>query len=161
VKLAALLAVIAAVAGAVAIGSAASAQGPGTRTLTFKELERGSTFIHVRNTKPPSRRANLLGDQLTFTNPLADASGTVVGKTHITCTTTVGARNFMRSTLTCTGVAVLRDGTVTLQANTSPGVPTTTGAVTGGTGAYANARGTFVSEEARGGSNTTVTLVAP
>jgi hypothetical protein len=160
-KLAALLAITAAVAGAVAIGSGASAQAPGTRILTFKDLDRGSTFIHVRNTRPPSRRANLLGDQFAFTNPLADASGTVVGKNHIQCTTTVGSRNFMKSKLICTGVAVLRDGTIALQAINVPGDPTTTGAVTGGTGAYANARGTFVSVQGRGGSDTTITLVAP
>jgi hypothetical protein len=159
-KLAALLAITAAVAGAVAIGSGASAQAPGTRTITFKELERGSKFIHVRNTRPPSRRANMMGDQIVFTNPLADASGTVIGKLHVSCTTTVGSRNFTRSMLTCHGVAALRDGTLALQALT--GVEgTTTGAVTGGTGAYANARGTFASVEARGGTDTTVTLVAP
>ena len=40
----------------------------------------------------------------------------------------------------------LADGTLTLQANTTPNSRTTTGAVTGGTGAYANARGVFVSD---------------
>ena len=160
-KLAALLAIAAAVAGAVAIGSGASAQAPGTRTITFKELERGSKFIHVRNTRPPTRRANMLGDQIVFTNPLADASGTVIGKLHVSCTTTVGSRNFTRSTLTCHGAAALRDGTLTLQALTGVAAGTTTGAVTGGTGAYANARGTFASVEARGGTDTTITLVAP
>jgi len=155
-----LVAIAAAVAGAVAISSGASAQAPGTRTVTWKELERGSKFIHVRNTRPPSRRANMFGDQLAFTNPIADASGTVIGKLHVTCTTTVGARNFPRSTVTCYGTAVLRDGTLAMHATfgLSEG---TTGAVTGGTGAYANARGTFVSEETQGGTDTTVTLVAP
>jgi hypothetical protein len=152
-----LLAVTALVGGAVTVGSVASAQGP-ARILTFTELEQGSTFIHVRNTKAKSPRANLLGDQFAFTNRLADASGSVVGKLHVSCATSVGARNFMKSTLVCHGVSVLRDGTMTLQATTSPGVPTTTGAITGGTGAYANARGVFVSEEGRSGSRTTITL---
>ena len=35
----------------------------------------------------------------------------------------------------------------------------TNGAVTGGTGAYANARGVFTSTEDRSGSQTTITLV--
>jgi hypothetical protein len=45
-----------------------------------------------------------------------------------------------------------------VQANSSPGSPTTTGAVTGGTGAYANARGVFVSTARQGGSDDTITL---
>ncbi len=35
----------------------------------------------------------------------------------------------------------------------------TIGAVTGGTGAYAGARGTFESKEVKGGSQTTITLI--
>ena len=53
----------------------ALAQSPSTRTLSFKELERGATFVHIRNTKTKYERANLAGDLLAFTNPLADASG--------------------------------------------------------------------------------------
>ncbi len=152
-----LLAVAALAGGAAAAGSVASAQDP-ARTIAYTELEKGSTFIHVRNTRTKSRRANSLGDQFVFTNRLADASGAVVGKLHVGCATSVGARNFMKSTLVCHGVARLRDGTLVLQATTSPGIATTTGAVTGGTGAYANARGVFVSEAGRGGSQTTITL---
>lgn len=152
-----LLAVTALAGGAVAVGSVASAEGP-ARTVTYTELEKGSTFVHVRNTKAKSRQANALGDQIVFTNPLADASGSVVGKTHVSCTTTVGARDFRKSILVCHGVAVLPDGTLTLEATNSPGIGSTTGAVTGGTGAYANARGVFSSVEGRGGSETTITL---
>ena len=54
---------------------------------------------------------------------------------------------------------VTAQGTLTVQAMNSPGVATTTGAVTGGTGAYANARGTFTSVEGRSGSTDTITLV--
>jgi hypothetical protein len=87
---------------------------------------------------------------------LADPSGKVVGKLYAQCTTTRGARNFLRSTVTCTGVMVLRECTLTLQANSKPGVPTTIGAVTGGTGAYAHARGVFVAKDAT--ADFTVTL---
>jgi hypothetical protein len=138
--------------------SGASAQSPATGTLTFKALEKGSTFTHVRNTKPKTERTNSTGDVIVFTEPLADASGTVVGRLHVDCVTTRGARNFLRSTLTCAGVIALRDGTLTLQANTKPGVPTTIGAVTGGTGAYANSRGVFVSKDTSAGGDTTITL---
>lgn len=151
-------AVALAVAVAVALGTGASAQNPTTRTLTFKELAKGSTFTHVRNTKTKSRRSNSQGDMIVSTNPLADATGKRIGKASIACTTTTGARNFMKSTLTCVAVYALRDGTLTLQANSSPGKSTTTGAVTGGTRAYANARGVFVSKQANTGAATTITL---
>jgi hypothetical protein len=143
---------------AIAVGTGASAQGPATRTLTFKELEKGATFAHIRNTKARSRRANSTGDVIVFTNPLTDAAGARVGKLSVSCATTTGARNFMQSTITCVGVIALRDGTLAVQANTSPSVSTTTAAVTGGTGAYAGARGVYVSKVERGGSTSTITL---
>jgi hypothetical protein len=136
--------------------SGASAQNPATATLTFKTLDKGSTFTHVRNTKPSSQRANPTGDVIVFTNPLADSSRNVVGTAYVECTTTKGARNFMRSTITCTGVIDLRNGTLTLQANNKPSVPTITGAVTGGTGRYANARGVFIADDRS--SDLTITL---
>jgi Dirigent-like protein len=142
----------------VLLATGASAQDPTSRTLTFKTLDKGSTFTHVRNTKPKTERANSTGDVIVFTNPLADTSGKVVGKLYADCTTTRGARNFLRSTTTCTAVMELRDGTLTLQANSKPGVATTTGAVTGGTGAYTNARGVFVAKDARDGGDTKITL---
>ena len=157
-RLALVVAVPALVTGAVVVTSGASAQAPAPSTLTFKELERGATFTHVRNTRGAGRQANSQGDLIVFTNPLADSSGKVIGRLHATCVTTVGARNFLRSTMACTGVMALRAGKLTVQVTTSPGNPTTTGAVTGGTGAYANARGVFVSKEADGGSNDTITL---
>jgi drug/metabolite transporter (DMT)-like permease len=140
----------------VVLASGASAQDPTTRTLTFKALDKGSTFTHVRNTKPKSERSNSTGDGIVFTNPLADASGSIVGKQYADCTTTKGARNFLRSTTTCVVVIDLRDGSLTLQANSKPGVPTTTGAVTGGTRSYANARGVFVADDRSG--DLTITL---
>ena len=63
---------------------------------------------------------------IVFTNALADGSRNVVGTLYAACTTTKGARNYLRSTTTCTGVIDLRDGTLTLQANSEPGVPTHT-----------------------------------
>ena len=157
--LASLVALPALAATAVLLASGASAQSSGERTLSFKELDKGATFTHIRNTKPKSPRANLEGDLLVFTNPVANPSGQVVGKSHVSCVTTTGARNFLKSEVTCSGVTVLRGGTLTMQAVIRPGRPTTVGAVTGGSGAYANARGTFVSTTNRGDTRTTVTLV--
>ena len=137
----------------------AEAQAPAARTIVLKELERGSTFKHVRNTRTRNQRSLLLGDLIVFTNPLADAAGQRVGRLHATCTATVGNRNFEKATMTCSAAMTLRDGTLMVQANTSPGSDTTTGAVVGGTGAYAGARGVLVSKQGRSGSDDVITLL--
>jgi hypothetical protein len=155
--LAAILA-LGALAAAVLVGPGASAQSPAGRTVTLTELAKGSTFKHVRNTRTKSQRANSLGDVIVFTNPLADASGKVVGRLHASCATTVGARNFLKSVITCDGAAVLRDGTLHWQASFKVGASAVKGAITGGTGAYANARGVLVSKDDRGGTHDTITL---
>jgi hypothetical protein len=141
------------------VRSTATAQDPAGRTLTFSERDKDAKFTHIRNTKTKSRSANLQGDVLAYASPLLDAAGTRIGKLQWACTTTVGARDFMKSTATCHGVAALRDGTLTFQFNLSPADNTTSGAVTGGTGAYANARGVIVSKGTNAGADDTVTLV--
>ncbi|MEA2190828.1 MAG: hypothetical protein QOI73_949 [Solirubrobacteraceae bacterium] len=158
------LLLLAALAAAVAVAfavsrSPASAQAPGTTVLTLTELEKGSTFSHIRNTKTKNRQSNLRGDQIVFTNPMADAAGKTVGRLHVECVTTKGSSNFMRSTIACSGVMTLPGGSLTLQALVSPGVATTAGAITGGTGTYAGARGSFTSVEGRSGSKDTITLI--
>ncbi len=149
---------------AVAIGvlgwrSPASAQAPGATVLNVTELEQGSTFTHVRNTKTKNRNSNLRGDQIVFTNRVADAAGKVVGKLHVECVTTKGSSNFRTSQAACSGVMTLTGGSLTLQALVSPGVATTHGAITGGTGLYAGARGSLVSVEGKSGSKDTITLL--
>jgi len=152
------LATLALVIALLSARSPASAQAP-ARTLTFTELEKGSTFFHIRNTKTKIRRANLFGDQDVFTNPLADASGKLVGKLHVACTTSVGSADFRRSKLVCYGVYAMSGGRLFAQAMISPGDETSQGAIIGGTGTYANARGIFTSGSARGGQTTTIALV--
>ena len=157
----ALVTLIAVAAAGLGQRSSASAEAPAGTTLTYTEPVKGSTFRHIRNTKTTNRRANLLGDLIVFANPISDSTGKRVGKSHVQCVTTVGASNFKRSKLTCTGVSALRQGTLTLAAIVSPGARTTTGAVTGGTGAYANARGVFSSVLARNGDAATTITLAP
>jgi Dirigent-like protein len=144
------------VAGAGATTPSGSARAP--TTLTVKELERGATFIHIRNNPRSSGRANLQGDLLVITNPLADSSGKRVGKMSMSCVTTTGASDFMKSTFTCSGLMTLPDGSLTLQGNVQPSKPATSAAVTGGTGVYANATGEVVSKQADGGAVDTITL---
>lgn len=134
----------------------ASGQPAPAGTLTFKELDRGATFTHVRNTKGP-RTSNKQGDVIASVSPMVDESGRRIGKSHLSCVTTVGARDFTKSQMSCIGTLVLRDGTLTGQLVNSL-APTVTGAITGGTGAYANTTGVFVSKHTRYGSLVTVTL---
>jgi hypothetical protein len=46
----------------------ASADAPAATKLTFTELDRGSTFKHVRNTKTKNQRSNPMGDLIVFTS---------------------------------------------------------------------------------------------
>jgi hypothetical protein len=140
------------------LGTGAAAEGPAANTLELKELQKGSTFTHVRNTPSAPQKSNLQGDLIVFANPVADSSGRVVGKLSVACVTTTGAKVFTNSELTCTGVMRLPDGNLTIAANTSPGKVTTAGGITGGTGSYANAAGVYLSKEVKGGSLTTITL---
>jgi hypothetical protein len=148
------------IAAVLAIGAlAAAVAGPGAsaqdgRTLTLKELEKGSTFVHVRNGHGPSRQANSAGDLLVFTNRVADGAGKVVGRVHDVCTTTVGSRDIGKSIVTCHGTLVTGDGMITFQTTRRLGTARGTGTITGGTDAYWNARGVFVA----GTSDITINL---
>ena len=144
-------------AGALLTGSSAPAQGLASRTITLKELDKGSAFKHIRNTKA-GHRANSMGDVIAYTAPLTDVSGKPVGKLHSSCVTTSGSRNFERSRANCGGVVALTDGTLTVQFLLDPSESTTSAAVTGGTGAYANARGTVVSKGTKAGADDTIVL---
>lgn len=139
--------------------SKAQGQAPTSRTITLKELDKGAKFIHVRNTKTRHQRSIAIGDLIVFANPIADASGTVVGKLHADCAATVGNRDFRKGVVTCTGVLTLNDGALMLQTNSSPGNPITAGAIVGGTGPYAGARGVIVSKATASGADDTITLV--
>ena len=147
---------LAALAAVALVGPGASAQGG--RTLTFTEPEKGATFKHIRNTKTKSPQANLLGDTIVFTNRVVDSSGQVIGKNHAACATTVGARDFAKSAITCNGTLVLRDGTLSWEGTFKVGASSSTGTITGGTGAYANEHGVFVSSQVREGTQDTITL---
>jgi hypothetical protein len=153
-----LAATTAAAATVVLLLSSASAQVPASRVLTLHELDNGSTFVHVRNTVPKSQQSNALGDLIAFTNPITDAAGTRIGRLHAECVTTVGSRDFRKSTLTCTAILHLRDGDLTGQFVDDVGATSSTGAITGGTGAYAGARGVVVSRQTDVGSDDTITL---
>jgi hypothetical protein len=153
----ALLIAVGALLAAGVLGSSASGQSGPTGTLTFKEVDKRATFTHIPNTTKKNPQSNLQGDLFASVSPLVDTSGTRVGKLHLACITTSGARNFLKSGMTCTAIATLHDGTVTAEFVDRLD-RTTVGAVTGGTGAYASASGVFVSKGTKSGAVDTITF---
>jgi hypothetical protein len=146
---------------ALVLGPAASARG--AAPLTFKELNKGSTFAFVDSapmSKPKGEPSASLGDRIVFTNPLADAGGTRIGRLYLHCTAVVAARQANKASFACEGVIALRGGTLAVQALLPHAGATVHGAVLGGTGAYANARGTLVSRPTKTGADDTITLAA-
>lgn len=134
----------AAAAAALLLGGSASGQDPAAQTLSFRGGE--STFTHIRNTKGARHRANTQGDVIVSTQRLLGADGKRAGTLAATCITTRTAKDFRRSIAACSAVVTLRDGMLTLQAPIRPN-QVVTGAVTGGTGRYASAHGTFSSSD--------------
>jgi hypothetical protein len=127
-----------------------SAQAPGSRTLTFIEGERGSTFRIVDNPpRSPGRTERTFrlsaGDFFVFTNPMIDSAGQRAGTFRGTCLATRGGR-FERAFFLCLGVAKLRDGDIAVEVATRL-ADDISGPIVGGTGDYNGARGTFRSRE--------------
>ena len=146
---------------ALVLGSSAWAQGP--MTLTFKELDKGSTFAFVDNaprSKAKGEPSASIGDAIVFTNPLSDGAGKRVGRLYVHCTAVAAAPQANKAAFTCEGVMVVDGGTLFVQAFLPHAGATVHGSVTGGTGAYANARGTLVSRPTKAGADDTITLVA-
>ena len=146
---------------ALVLGSSASAQG--SKTLTFKELNDGATFAFVDNA--PTSRAKgepsaSIGDAIVFTNPLTDRAGKRVGRLYAHCTAVVAAPQANKAAFTCEGIMAVDGGTLSVQVFLPKAGATVHGTVTGGTGAFANARGTLVSRPTKAGADDTITLVA-
>ncbi|HEY2716235.1 MAG TPA: hypothetical protein VGI73_08455 [Solirubrobacterales bacterium] len=164
---AAAAALLAAAIALVATATAGAAQG--STTLTLKEPENGSTFTFIDNA-PTSKKTHGFptkispGDEIAITNPLTEG-GKTVGKLRARCTATAGAKTtsgagsdpFAAAHFICEGVFSL--GGNRLYGNATIVKGGTEGAITGGTGKYAGARGTFVSKEGKGASTTTITLL--
>jgi hypothetical protein len=153
------------VAGAAVAIPALSASGQVAQTISFKEVDKGSTFSYVDN--PPANKHNKkpvfsAGDEFVFTSPITDDKGKA-GELRAKCTAEHKApgndAGFNQSHPLCSGAFVLRDGTLFVSVAAGDN-KVTHGAVDGGTGAYANARGTFTSTQTKTGSDDIVTLVS-
>lgn len=162
-RLAIRLAVPLAAAGAATavLAAGSGAQAPTARTITLVEKEQGGAGAFVDaapRARNPRRPTASPGDQLVFTAPLHDAAGRErLGTLSAACLIPRATRNPEGASSLCHGVYHLKDGDI-LAGGLPSGDPTRL-AVTGGTGAYAGARGTVTSTEARGGSTTTIELL--
>jgi hypothetical protein len=143
------------------LATSASAQAPAGTTITLRELDKGSKFVFIDQAPKSKSKKNptfSMGDQSAFLNPLVDASGAKLGTLYATCTVMTPG-GFAKVSLLCQGVYRLPTGELHAQAFVKFSQNTTIGAVTGGTGAYANARGTFTSvSDKNGNSDTTINL---
>lgn len=154
-------AVIALGVSALILGSTAAAQAPST--LTFKELNKGSTFSFVDNaplSKAKGEPSASLGDLIVFTNPLVNAGGKHIGRLYAHCTAVAAAAQANKAAFACEAIMTLGGGTLTVQAFLPNAGATVHGTVTGGTGSYANARGVLDSRPTKTGANDTITFVS-
>jgi hypothetical protein len=138
--------------------------GASVRTITFRELNKGSRFAYIDN--PPRNKSHQrpvfsIGDQLALADPLANSSGKI-GELRATCTITKTAPAPKGNSLNpghpfCTGAFVTNKGTLFAQ-TADAGAKKTKGSIVGGTGAYVGARGTFTSTSTKTGMNDVVKL---
>lgn len=142
------IAAAAAATAALATTSAAQPAGPPTGELHLVARAQSATLVdnpprqHSRH-HPPSR-----GDGLVLIEKVYDpATGDRIGRSQTACTV-IDARH---SRLQCTGTVVLPQGEIALQSDGQPPI-----AVTGGTGAFAGARGTADGNEHDGRIDVTV-----
>ena len=159
------LTLAAAAVAAAAVASPALAQPAGAQTITFRELNKGSRFAYVDNpplNNPHRRPVFSVGDEIVIANPLADAKGRE-GELRARCTVTHNApandTGLAKGHPLCVGAFILRGGTLFVE-TVDAGGKVTRGVVTDGTGAYANARGTFTSTTTRTGNDDVATLLS-
>lgn len=141
---------------------AAPAAAHADTTLTFKEVDKGSTFHFIDNPPKATKRSHRpsAGDEFVITTPLADASGKHIGRLQAQCTVTKPGKTDSTTASICFGVFSFANGTLdAMVAQTNLNSVTTKGGIIGGTGAYAGARGSFVSKQTKTGSNDTVDLL--
>ena len=149
---------VAALVAAGALAVSGGAEAPAGQTIQVVEKGGTEKFVDVA---PRAKRGfdASAGDAFLFSSPLFDAANKRVGTLDVRCDFTKGGR---AGRGICDGVFALAGGDILISARltTSGSVK---GAVVGGTGAYAGARGTFTSVDRPGGDNApsddTITLL--
>jgi hypothetical protein len=142
----------AAVAIAVAVFTGTGSASPASLTLKFIETSKGETFRFI-DLRPRAKLKNgfptrvSTGDEFVFGNTLLDAAKHRAGRIEGYCKALRGAKRFERARWGCQAFARLKRGTLSITADVkfSANGDNVAGQVTGGSGAYAGANGTFTS----------------
>ena len=142
-------ALAAAIAGALAITTNGRAQTP-TPQPTVMHVQRQVTDGGLIDVKPSHRQSP--GDAIVESSDLRDATGKHLGRAIDHCITVDH-----HDTLACTGVVLLARGTLIFAGRTGMDGKPSTFAVTGGTQAYAGARG-FIDDVPTGENTAKATL---
>ncbi len=135
----------------------ATGQNPDGRTITLFEREDAGTFAFVDNAPKSRARGEepdvSSGDEFVLTIPLFHRSKDRAGTLHGHCVATRARKSFARSTFLCRAVIKLGTGNLAIEGvfTGSEGPEESPFAITGGTGAYDGARGSFTSRDLRGG----------
>ena len=149
--------VVAVVAAGGILAVSGGAQAPTGQTIQFTERSGSEKFVDVA---PRARRDDDAGpgDAFVFSNRLFNGAKRI-GTLDVRCSFTKGGR---AARGVCVGVFALPDGDLHGAARLTT-TADTNGVISGGTGAYAGARGTFKTVDPPGNSNqppkTTITLL--
>ena len=149
-----------------ALGFVSSAGAIAPVQITLKEPAKDQTFAFIDNA-PTAKKVHGFptkispGDEVVLTNHLLE-NGAMVGKLRTRCTATSPAGGsgedvFINAHFICEGVYNIKGSA--LYANGQVLKGGTQGVITGGTGTFANSRGTFVTTVGKGGETSTITLV--
>ena len=148
-----------------ALSATGSAQRTQERTVTVFEKDSAETFVPVDlppTSKTKGARATVsAGDLFIVTGPVfGDAAGkTRIGRIFGQVTAVSTGKTFFRSSFLVHLVFTLSGGTIVVDGAFKEEGTTAEFAVTGGTGAYAGARGTFSSKHAKAGESDTIDLL--
>jgi hypothetical protein len=133
---------------AIAFTGGSSAQTVTGRARTLRIVEKGGGLKVVDN--PPKAKHQYdfsAGDVVIVTRDLYTQQGARAGSLKLVCIATSS------TTQQCNGTEALAGGTLEV-AGISTQAPSTTVAITGGTGTYRGARGTSISTDRHGNSDT-------
>jgi hypothetical protein len=139
---------VAVFAAAIAFTESSNAQTVTGEARTLRIVEEGGGLKVVDN--PPKAKHQYdfsAGDIVIVTRDLYTQQGARAGELKLVCIATG------QTTQQCNGTETLASGTLEV-AGISTSAPSTTVAITGGTGAYRGARGTSISTDRHGNSDT-------
>ena len=149
----------------VVLSATGSAQRAQERTIVVFEKDSAETYLPVDlppTSKTKGAQATVsAGDLFIVTGPVFGdkARKTRIGRIFGQVTAVSTGKTFFRSSFLAHLVFTLRGGTIVVDGAFKEGGTTGEFAVTGGTGAYAGARGTFSSKHAGAGEVDTVHLL--